>query len=112
MAAPPPSAAATAADPLQPGDAIGVSLVSGDLSLGATGTVTSVDGTRVLAFGHPFFNLGPAQLPMTRAHVVAVIPSLFNSIKLAQLGEVMGVMDQDRATAIAGTLGVARARFR
>ena len=99
--------AADAADPLQPGDAVGVSLVSGDLSLGATGTVTSVDGTRVLAFGHPFFNLGPAQLPMTRAHVVAVIPSLLNSIKLAQLGEVMGVMDQDRATAIAGTLGTA-----
>ena len=103
----PNTAAATAADtgPLQPGDAIGVSLVSGDLSLGATGTVTSVDGNRVLAFGHPFFNLGPAQLPMTRAHVITVIPSLLNSIKLAQLGEVMGVMDQDRATAIAGTLG-------
>ncbi|WP_162271441.1 SpoIVB peptidase S55 domain-containing protein [Luteitalea pratensis] len=99
-----PAAATTA--PLQPGDAVGVSLVSGDLSLGATGTVTSVEGTRVLAFGHPFFNLGPAQLPMTRAHVVAVIPSLLNSIKLAQLGEVMGVLDQDRATAIAGTLGV------
>ncbi len=92
--------------PLQAGDAVGVSLVSGDLSLGATGTVTSVDGARVLAFGHPFFNLGPAQLPMTRARVVAVIPSLLNSIKLAQLGDVMGVMDQDRATAIAGTLGV------
>ncbi len=91
---------------LQPGDAVGVSLARGDLSLGATGTVTSVDGKRVLAFGHPFFNLGPAQMPMTRAHVVAVIPSLLNSIKLAQLGEVLGVMDQDRATAIAGTLGV------
>lgn len=101
-------AAAPVADtgPLQPGDAVGVSLVSGDLSLGATGTVTSVEGTRVLAFGHPFFNLGPVQLPMTRAHVVTVIPSLLNSIKLAQLGEVVGVMDQDRATAIAGTLGV------
>ena len=96
---------ASSTSPLQPGDALGVSLVSGDLSLGATGTVTSVEGTRVLAFGHPFFNLGPAQLPMTRAHVVAVIPSLLNSIKLAQLGEVLGVLDQDRATAIAGTLG-------
>jgi hypothetical protein len=84
---------------------VGVSLVRGDLSLGATGTVTSVEGSRVLAFGHPFFNLGPAQLPMTRAHVVAVVPSLLNSIKLAQLGEVLGVMDQDRATAIGGTLG-------
>ncbi len=98
--------AAADTSPLQPGDAVGVSLVSGDLSLGATGTVTSVEGTRVLAFGHPFFNLGPVQLPMTRAQVVTVIPSLLNSIKLAHLGEVMGVMDQDRATAIGGTLGV------
>ena len=99
-------AAAADAAPLAPGDAVGVSLARGDLSLGATGTVTSVEGTRVLAFGHPFFNLGPAQMPMTRAHVVTVIPSLLNSIKLAQLGEVLGVMDQDRATAIGGTLGV------
>ena len=93
------------AGPLAPGDAVGVSLARGDLSLGATGTVTSVEGRRVLAFGHPFFNLGPTRMPMTRAHVVAVIPSLMNSIKLAQLGDVLGVMDQDRATAIAGTLG-------
>ncbi len=100
------TAAPVDASPLQPGDAVGVSLVRGDLSLGATGTVTSVDGPRVLAFGHPFFNLGPTHLPMTRAHVVAVIPSLANSIKLAQLGDVLGVMDQDRATAIAGTIGV------
>lgn len=93
-------------EPLAPGDAVGVSLARGDLSLGATGTVTSVDGPRVLAFGHPFFNLGPTKMPMTRAHVVAVIPSLMNSVKLAQLGEVLGVMDQDRATAIGGTLGI------
>ncbi len=99
------TADAVDASPLAAGDAVGVSLARGDLSLGATGTVTRVDGTRVLAFGHPFFNLGPAQMPMTRAHVVAVIPSLLNSIKLARIGEVLGVMDQDRATAIAGTLG-------
>lgn len=90
---------------LAPGDAVGVRLVGGDLSLGATGTVTSVDGSRVLAFGHPFFNLGPVHLPMTRADVVAVVPSLLYSVKLASLGEVLGVMDQDRATAIGGTLG-------
>ncbi|MGI8672965.1 MAG: SpoIVB peptidase S55 domain-containing protein, partial [Luteitalea sp.] len=91
--------------PLAPGDAVGVSLVRGDLSLGATGTVTSVEGTRVLAFGHPFFNLGPSHFPLTRADVVAVIPSLLNSVKLATMGEVLGVMTQDRATAIGGTLG-------
>ena len=92
-------------EPLRPGDAVGVSLVSGDLALGATGTVTDVDGSRLYAFGHPFFNLGPVQLPMTRSYVHAVLPSLMTSIKIASVGEVVGVIGQDRATAIAGTLG-------
>jgi hypothetical protein len=99
--------AASSNEPLQPGDAVGVSLVSGDLALGATGTVTHVDGPRVLAFGHPFFNLGPTRMPMTRAEVITVVPSLLNSIKLASLGPAIGVMNQDRATAIGGMLGPA-----
>src|SRR6266542_4893058 len=62
--------------PLREGDAIGVSLVGGDLEMGATGTITHIDGDRIYAFGHPFFNIGPAQLPMTRAYVYAMLPSL------------------------------------
>ena len=62
--------------PLRPGDPVGVALMSGDLELGATGTVTEVDGNRVYAFGHPFYGLGPTQFPMTRAYVHAVLPSL------------------------------------
>lgn len=96
--------AATTA-PLAPGDAVGVGLVSGDLVLGGTGTVTSVDGSRVYAFGHPFYNLGPTTFPMTRAWIHTLLPSLMNSSKLGSLGEVIGTFDQDRATAIAGTLG-------
>ena len=90
---------------LRPGDPIGVALITGDLSLGATGTVTDVDGDRVYAFGHPFYNVGPARFPMTRAYVHAVLPSLLNSIKLSSIGEVIGTIQQDRATAVAGTLG-------
>lgn len=91
--------------PLQPGDAVGVGLVTGDLSLSGTGTVTLVEGSRVFAFGHPFFNLGPTAFPMTRAWVHTVLPSLFSSTKIASAGEVIGTIQQDRATAIAGTLG-------
>jgi hypothetical protein len=96
-------AAVTAA--LAPGDAVGVSLIRGDLTFGATGTVTYVDGTRVYAFGHPFFNLGPTEFPMTRARVQTLLPSLNVSQKLAAIGEVVGTVRQDRSTAIAGTLG-------
>src|SRR5262245_42000352 len=91
--------------PLKPGDAIGVAFVTGDLQLGATGTVTHIDGDRVYAFGHPMYNLGPTEFPMTRAYVYTVLPSLFSSMKLSSTGEIIGTFLQDRATAIAGRLG-------
>ena len=99
--------ATPSARPLQPGDAVGVGLLTGDFELGATGTVTHVDGDRVYAFGHPLYNLGPTQFPMTRAEVQVVLPSLMASSKLASFGEVIGTVQQDRATAIAGRLGPA-----
>ncbi len=91
--------------PLKPGDAVGVMLVGGDLQLGGTGTVTHIDGDRVYAFGHPMYNLGPIEFPMTRAYVYTVLPSLFSSMKLSTTGEIIGTVVQDRATAIAGKLG-------
>ena len=93
--------------PLKPGDAIGVMLVSGDLELGATGTVTHVDGDKVYAFGHPLYNLGPTAFPMTRAYVYTVLPSLASSLKVSTTGEIIGSFLQDRAVAIAGKLGPA-----
>jgi hypothetical protein len=67
--------------------------------------VTSVDGDRVYAFGHPLYNLGPTEFPMTRAYVYTVLPSLASSMKLSSTGAVIGTFLQDRATAIAGRLG-------
>ncbi len=90
---------------LRPGDPVGVALMSGDLELGATGTVTEVDGNRVYAFGHPFYGLGPTQFPMTRAYVHTILPSMISSMKIASTGEVIGTVQQDRFTTIAGTLG-------
>jgi hypothetical protein len=31
------------------------------------GTVTYNDGKRVLAFGHPMFNLGPINMPLSKS---------------------------------------------
>jgi hypothetical protein len=42
---------------------------------------------------------------MTTADVVVVLPSLMQSSKLASFGPVVGTLQQDRATAIAGRLG-------
>jgi len=99
------ASAIPASEPLKPGDPVGVSLLGGDGEMGATGTVTHVDGSRVYAFGHPFFNFGPTAFPLTRATVFVSLPSLMSSFKIATMGEVIGTMQQDRATAIAGTLG-------
>jgi SpoIVB peptidase S55 len=99
------AARAAAAPRLRPGDPIGVALLNGDLEVGATGTVTDVDGDHVYAFGHPFYGLGPTEFPMTRAHVFGILPSLAASQKIASTGEVIGTISQDRATTIAGTLG-------
>jgi hypothetical protein len=79
--------------------------MNGDLALGATGTVTEIDGNKVYAFGHPFYGLGPTRFPMTQAKVLAVLPSLQSSTKIASPGGIIGTIQQDRATTIAGTLG-------
>ena len=91
--------------PLRAGDPVGLSLIHGDLEIGATGTVTHVDRDRVYAFGHPFLNLGTTAFPMTRARVLTVLPSLQISMKLASMGPVIGTVSQDRTTAVGGTLG-------
>jgi len=91
--------------PLKAGDAVGVNFVTGDFLLGATGTVTMVDEDRVYAFGHPMYNLGPTDFPMTRAYVYTVLPSLSSSSKLSTTGETIGIIQQDRPTTIAGRLG-------
>ncbi len=98
-------AAGPKARPLQAGDAVGVGLMGGDMELGATGTVSYVDGDHVYAFGHPFLALGPTAFPMTRARVYSLLPSLMTSFKISTMGDVIGTFQQDRATAIAGTLG-------
>jgi hypothetical protein len=90
---------------LAPGSPIGVSLIEGDMDLSVTGTVTHIDGDRVYAFGHPFYNLGPTQFPMKKAYVYSVFPSLYQSWKISTAGEPVGTMDQDRNTAIAGRIG-------
>lgn len=92
-------------EPFGPGDAVGITLVTGDLNLSAVGTVTEVVGDRVYAFGHPFYNLGPTEFPMTRAYVHAILPSLLASQKIATTGQTIGTFQQDRSTAIAGLLG-------
>nr|WP_173443218.1 SpoIVB peptidase S55 domain-containing protein [Selenomonas ruminantium] len=90
---------------LEPGAAVGVAVTYGDFAVGATGTVTAVDGDRILAFGHPFLHRGNVNYFMTDATVVGTISGQSNGMKVANIGNIIGRISQDRATGIAGTLG-------
>jgi hypothetical protein len=90
---------------LRPGDPVTLQLVSGDLDLSAVGTVTYVDGNKVLAFGHPLYNLGPAEYAMAKARIIAVVPALDNSFKISATGETIGAFTQDRTAGVYGEIG-------
>lgn len=90
---------------LAPGAAIGVQLASGDVDATGVGTVTYRLGNRVLAFGHPMFNLGGVSMPMTTAYVHDIFPAYDVSFKLASPISVVGELQQDTNFAIGGTVG-------
>jgi hypothetical protein len=90
---------------LQPGSMISVELRTGDMSVGADGTVTAIDGNKVYAFGHRFLAVGPTDLPFTRSEVIALLANVNTSFKISSAHELMGVISQDRDTAVEGSLG-------
>ena len=90
---------------LVPGSAVGVAVAYGDFAVGATGTVTAVDGKEILGFGHPFLHRGNVNYFMTDAKVVGTISGQSNGMKIASIGNIIGRINQDRATGIAGVLG-------
>ena len=89
---------------IEPGSAIGVQLVNGDVSVGAIGTVTYTEGNKVLAFGHPFLKKGNVNYLMTNAYVFTTVKGLENSFKVGTTGETLGVINQDRGAAVAGKM--------
>ncbi|MCU1232139.1 MAG: hypothetical protein JWP63_106, partial [Candidatus Solibacter sp.] len=90
---------------LKPGSMISVQLMAGDLSVGADGTVTHIDGNRIYAFGHRFLDIGSTALPFARAEVLTLLANTNTSFKISSAKEWMGTIFQDRNTAVAGELG-------
>lgn len=97
----------TLGDPrqLEPGSMISVQLVSGDMSVGADGTITAIDGEKVYAFGHRFLAEGSTNLPFARAEVLALLPNVSSSFKISTAREWMGTINLDHDSAIAGLTG-------
>jgi len=91
---------------IEPGSAVSAVLVRGDLEISATCTVTYVDPTQLLACGHPITQFGPVSFPMTKANVVATLPSPYNAFKIINTGQMIGSFTEDRQTAIRGQFGL------
>jgi hypothetical protein len=90
---------------LQPGQPIVGVLVSGDMNISGLGTVTYNDGEKVLGFGHPFFNMGPVDMPMAKGDILTVLSSSFQPNKVGNATEIVGALRQDRHSGIQGLLG-------
>lgn len=90
---------------MQPGDSIAAVLVAGDMTMSGGGTVTYNDGKRILAFGHPMFNLGPVDMPIAKDEIITTLASSYQPTKMGNATEVVGALRQDRHSAIEGELG-------
>jgi hypothetical protein len=90
---------------LQPGETVAAVLVSGDMTMTGGGTVTYNDGKRILAFGHPMFNLGPVDMPLAKENIIMTLASSYQPTKMGNASEVVGALRQDRHSGIEGELG-------
>ena len=92
-------------EPIEPGSSVSALLVRGDMEIAATCTATYVDKRQLLACGHPITQTGSLSVPMTKAEVVATLPSPLNAFKIVNTTEEVGAFTQDRQTAIRGEFG-------
>ncbi len=91
---------------MQPGASMGVVLAWGDISLGGIGTLTAVDKDgRFLAFGHPMLKRGAVAMPLTESKIIRIIPNMQQAFKLGSIGNITGIVTQDRPEAIGGYFG-------
>lgn len=87
------------------GGSIGVQLMRGSVSMNGTGTVTLVEGKRVLAFGHPMANWGEHYIPVTTSWIHMFMPSYSSSYKISTALDEIGSLVLDRQTCIMAETG-------
>ncbi|HPP87273.1 MAG TPA: SpoIVB peptidase S55 domain-containing protein [bacterium] len=85
----------------EPGAAIAIPLITGDWSASGIGTITAItnDG-KILAFGHPMYNLGNVEFPAATAGVHTVMKNNQISWKMGSPIEMNGALVQDRFATI------------
>jgi hypothetical protein len=94
-----------AAQPIEPGSSIGIQQIRGDVDFGGICTVTMRVANRILVCGHPWDNTGDVEYILTASEIVSVVRTLPRPFKVGNLGEIIGLVDQDRGAAVTATLG-------
>jgi hypothetical protein len=82
------------------GGAIAVNLISGDFNATGLGTVTRVEGDRLVAFGHPMMQGGVSALPTAVGRVLWLLASEASSFKLGMAVRPLGALVNDRQASI------------
>jgi hypothetical protein len=98
---------------LRPGASVTTAFATGDVAIGAVGTVAYRDGANVWAFGHPLEDAGPRSLFLQDAYVFGVIPNPLSvedfglgTYKLATAGgHTVGTLTNDADSAVVGKVG-------
>jgi hypothetical protein len=95
--------------PIVPGGSIALTSSTGTVTTGLVGTVTAVCGAKVYALGHPAAFTGQSTMTFNGAQTVAIQEDgiASPSFKIANIGRVKGVVNQDRLQGVVGTLGQA-----
>lgn len=93
---------------LRAGDSFAAAMSLGDVTVAGIGTTTLVCGGKAVAFGHPFNWSGDTTMAIRAADTITIVSDpIFGSYKLANIGESLGTLTQDRLAGIAGVLGAA-----
>jgi hypothetical protein len=98
---------------LRPGAAVATALSTGDVSIGAVGTVAYRDGDQVFAFGHALDGAGRRALFLQDSYVFGVIGNPLGVPDLGAMtykltssgGHPLGTVTGDAFTAVTGTIG-------
>ncbi|MDX6680435.1 MAG: hypothetical protein QOG94_474 [Solirubrobacteraceae bacterium] len=105
-----PRGTAFAPQPLVPGAAVSVGETSGDVELGAIGTVAYADGSDVWLFGHSLDGAGRRSLFLQDAYIHAVVNNPLgatdlSTYKLGAAGNDLGTVTSDGLDGVGGRLG-------
>jgi hypothetical protein len=82
------------------GGAIAVQMVRGDMNATPLGTVTRVEGNKLVAFGHPMMQVGVTALPTALGRILWVLASAQRSFKMGVATRPVGALVNDRQAAI------------